>query len=139
MPRLSIYLIRAALLHLGIGFTLGALLLSNKGVPFAGWVWRLLGAHIEFLIFGWIVQLAMGVAFFALPRHTEYERRYGRIWLGWLSFILLNIGVWLTALAHWFGSNPGTLLGRIMLLFTAAAFTILIAPRVRAFGVYQKS
>jgi hypothetical protein len=137
MPKLSVYFIRAALLHLGIGFTLGALLLANKGIPFAGWIWRLLGLHIEFLIFGWMVQLAMGVAFFALPRHTDYSRRYGDVRLGWLSFILLNSGVWLTALARWFGTNDFAFGGRIILLLAAAAFAILIKPRVKAFGVHQ--
>ena len=34
MPRLSVYLVRTALLHLLVGFGLGGLLLANKGLSF---------------------------------------------------------------------------------------------------------
>jgi hypothetical protein len=76
MPRLSVFMLRTALIHLGIGFTLGALLLSNKGIPYALELWRLLLPHVEFVLFGWTMQLMMGVAFWILPRHT-HEPRYG--------------------------------------------------------------
>ena len=62
MPRLSVWMIRTALVHLLVGFTLGALLLANKGVPIHPMVWRLLPIHIELLLLGWTLQLALGVA-----------------------------------------------------------------------------
>ena len=68
MPHLSRLFMRAALVYLGFGFTLGALLLANKGIPFAPFVWGLLPAHIEFLLLGWFLQLAFGVAYWILPR-----------------------------------------------------------------------
>ena len=68
MPRLSVWIIRTALLYLGIGFTFGALMLFNKGVPFDPMLWRLLRPHIEFVLLGWTMQLAMGVAFWIMPR-----------------------------------------------------------------------
>jgi len=39
MPRLSVYLIRTALLYLAAGFTFGGLMLFNKGLPFAPALW----------------------------------------------------------------------------------------------------
>ena len=63
MPRLSVWTIRAALVALGIGFLFGALMLANKGVPFDPSLWRLLPAHIELVLLGWTMQLALGVAF----------------------------------------------------------------------------
>ncbi|MEZ4614036.1 MAG: hypothetical protein R2867_00780 [Caldilineaceae bacterium] len=99
MPRLSIWLVRAALCHLFVGFTIGALLLAHKGIPFAPWLWRLLPAHMEFLLLGWTLQLAMGVAFWILPRF--YTTR-PRSWLVWLAWAALNSGVLLVALAlYW--------------------------------------
>jgi heme/copper-type cytochrome/quinol oxidase subunit 1 len=59
-------------------------------------VWRLLPAHIEFLLFGWTVQLIMGVGFWIFPR---FLRSRGDVRPAWLAFALLNLGVWLVGLA----------------------------------------
>jgi hypothetical protein len=130
MPRLSVWMVRTALLHLGVGFTIGALLLSNKGVPYAPLVWTMLGAHIELLLFGWMVQVAMGVAFWILPRfgNTDPDRRYGRVWPAWAGFVLLNVGVLLISL------NISILAGRILELLAAVSFIVHVWPRVKAFG-----
>jgi hypothetical protein len=135
MPKLSVWMIRAALLHLGMGFSFGALLLANKGVPFMGEIWRLLEPHIELLIFGWMLQLAMGVAFYALPRHTNSEARFGSERLGWLSFILLNAGLWLSITAI-LGLQPlWAMIGKFIMLSAALSYVRLMIPRVKAFGV----
>ena len=133
MPRLSVWLLRAAMLHLGAGFTFGALILAHKGVPFAAGVWGLLDVHVEFLIVGWLIQLAIGVGFWALPRFPG-EQRYGRIRLGWLGFVLLNGGVVLTAVAHWIDSTLLGFAGRMLSLGAVLAFAVLIWPRVKPLG-----
>ncbi len=96
MPRLSQWMIRAALLYLLLGFTFGALLLTHKGLPFFRifWLWGWLPAHIEFLLFGWIVQVTMGVAFWILPRYWEKPHR-PKTTYAQLAFMLLNLGIWL--------------------------------------------
>lgn len=128
MPKLSVYFIRAALLHLGIGFTIAAFLLANKGIPFWGELWRLLEPHVQILIFGWMLQLAMGVAYYALPRFTNPEARYGDERLGWLSFILLNTGIWLSITILPF-------FGKLLVLIAGMAYVRLMFPRVKPFGV----
>lgn len=133
MPRLSVWLLRAALLHLGAGFTFGALILAHKGVPFAAGVWALLDAHVELLIVGWLIQLALGVGFWALPRFPG-EQRYGRVRLGWLGFVLLNGGVILTAGAHWADATVLGFAGRLLSLSAVLAFAVLIWPRVKPLG-----
>jgi hypothetical protein len=135
MPKLSVWMIRAALLHLGIGFSFGALLLANKGVPFMGEIWRLLEPHIELLIFGWMLQLAMGVAFYALPRHANSEARFGREGLGWLSFALLNLGLGLSITGFLLMQPLWALIGKIAMLSAALSYVQLMFPRVKAFGV----
>ena len=77
MPPLSVWLIRAACVHLALGFTFGGLLLFHKGVPLHPLLWRLLPLHIESVLIGWTLQLAMGVAFWALPRYTLGPSRGG--------------------------------------------------------------
>lgn len=101
MPRLSAWYIRAALLYLLAGFTFGALKLANKGQPFWPGAWGLLPPHVEFLLLGWTAQLALGVAFWILPRYPSGshpagprgDERPARA-----AFWLLNLGILLVAL-----------------------------------------
>ncbi len=112
MPRLSVWLIRTALIYLAAGFTFGALLLFHKGVPLTPSMWRLLPAHIEFVLIGWTMQLAMGVAFWILPRFARGTARGDERWV-WAAYMLLNAGVLAVGLGQAFGlpaSYP--LLGR---------------------------
>jgi hypothetical protein len=92
MPRLSCWFLRASLLYLAVGFTLGALLLFHKGIPLHPALWRLLPPHIEFVLLGWTMQLAMGVAFWILPRYRQGSE-HGREVTAGLAFVLLNGGV----------------------------------------------
>lgn len=94
MPRLSQWMIRTAFLYLVAGFTVGALLLTHKGIPIHPALWSWLPTHIEFLLMGWIVQLTMGVAFWILPRYWQPPRRPNEGYV-WLTFGLLNLGIWL--------------------------------------------
>jgi heme/copper-type cytochrome/quinol oxidase subunit 1 len=134
MPKLSVWLVRASLVHMGIGFLFGALILANKGVPFSPWAWRLLNPHIELMIFGWTMQLVMGVAFWILPRFTG-KQRYGRVTLGWWSFALLNTGVVLMALGGWFALLAPLLAGRLLTLAAVILFAVLMWPRVKPLAV----
>ena len=92
MTRLSVWTVRAAFLYLGVGILLGALMLTQKGLPFDPAMLRLLPLHIELVLFGWTLQVAMGIAFWILPRFSQ-EPRYGNQAFGWLAFVLLNLGV----------------------------------------------
>ena len=96
MPRLSVWFIRAALLYLIAGFTFGALMLANKGLSFSPLLWRLLPIHVEVLLMGWIAQLALGVAYWILPR---FRQARGNTQAAWAAFILLNTGIWLAGLS----------------------------------------
>jgi hypothetical protein len=112
MPRLSGLMIRTALAYLAIGFLVGALLLIQRAVPLGDWLPRLVPVHIEYLLLGCIVQLALGVAFWILPRFRSGAER-GRPAPAWLAFTLLNLGVQAVALGGAAGA-PFTmgLLGR---------------------------
>lgn len=129
MPRLSVFYVRTALVYLAAGLTLGALLLWNKGIPLHPVTWRLLPAHIEFLLIGWTVQLALGVAFWILPR---WQSARGDERPAWAAFVLLNVGIWLVVLPPWLGL-PEFLVtaGRIGEAAAAAAFALHAWPRVK--------
>jgi hypothetical protein len=134
MPRLSVWMIRAALVYLGVGFSLGGLLLFNKGIPLSPLVWRLLPAHIDFLLFGWIVQLVMGMAFWILPRFSHMPRR-GNVPLIWLAGILLNLGIWLVVFGPLVAPQYlAAISGRACEALSAAVFAVHAWPRVKAAG-----
>ena len=75
MPRLSQWYVKLSFGYLLAGFTVGALLLANKGRPLHPALWSLLPAHIEWLLLGWVAQLTLGVAFWILPRFWKEPRR----------------------------------------------------------------
>ena len=129
MPRLSAWFVRAALVYFVLGFTFGGLLLANKGVPLHPLTWRLLPAHIEFLLLGWTVQLAFGVAFWILPR---WNTKRGDMRPAWGTLPLLNAGVWLVVLAGWLNWPAWSMvMGRVLEAAAVAAFAWHAWPRVK--------
>ncbi len=135
MPRLSTWFIRTSLLYLALGFTFGGLLLINKGFPYFPYFWSLLPAHIEMVLFGWTVQLVMGMAFWILPRFSKPPIR-GNEKLAWGAFILVNTGIWFIVLAsYWSGSQWLTLTGRAAETAGVLAFAAHAWPRVKGIGI----
>ncbi len=93
MDRVSIYLVRAALLWLVFGFALGALMLSDALVP---GTWRdwFAPTHGHILFVGWFLQFAVGVGYWLLPRKRSPARPEGYHETGaLLAFGLLNTGL----------------------------------------------
>ena len=107
MPHLSRLFIRFALVYLIVGFILGGLLLTAKAGLVDQRVWGWLLPHADIMLVGWLVQLAMGVSFWILPRMRRDYR--GHIVLAWISFFLLNggliVGSGLTLGSVWFPGN----------------------------------
>lgn len=133
MPALSAYAIRAALLHLAAGLTIGLLLLANKGVAFAPGVWRLLPAHMETLLIGWSVQLGLAVAHWIIPRFRGGD--FGRRRLAQLAFILLNSGVLLITLNTFLPLPAFTpLVGRFLEAAAMVSYAVYLWPRIRPLG-----
>jgi len=100
MDPVSVRLVRASLLWLVTGFTLGALMLSDALVPGD---WRLWFAptHGHILFVGWFLPFAIGVAYWLLPRKRIPERPlgYNERW-AMAAFALLNLGLGLRVLAE---------------------------------------
>ncbi len=132
MPLLSRFFIRSSLVYLILGFTLGALLLANKGASISPKIWALLPAHVETVLPGWFLQLAFGVAFWILPRLRQPAPR-GDERLAWGSYFLINLGIWLVIA----GSLSITVLepaGRIAEAIGAASFVVANWRRVKPFA-----
>lgn len=134
MPRLSVWSVRTALIYLGVGFLIGALMLTQKGVPLEGSLLRLLPVHIEFVLIGWTLQLGMGIAFWILPRFSR-EPRYGRVAFGWLAYGLLNIGVIGVGLGQWLTAAAVLIFfGRALEVVAVISFAAHAWPRIKPTG-----
>lgn len=134
MPPLSAWMVRMALIALGTGFTIGAWMLTAKAIPFDPTYRRLLAPHIEVLLFGWLLQLAVGMAVWILPRF-EKPPKYGRIRLAWAGFILLNTGIACVVIGSYLGgpSDPLALAGHLAELIAVALLAVFLWPRVKPF------
>lgn len=97
MPCVSFFMVRTALVQFGVGATLGALLLIEKGLHIFPWMWVWRPGHIQIMLLGWTIQLACGVAVWILPRLDTAGGR-GDLRLAWLCYVALNCGVILVAL-----------------------------------------
>ncbi len=134
MPTVSRWFIRTGLVWLGLGFTVGALLLFHKGWPLHPALWRWLPAHIELALLGWTLNLALGVAYWSFPRFLRGAAR-GTAWPIWLAYGLLNAGVVAGALGQPLGA-PAWLLatGRAAQLAAAALAAASLWPRIKPHG-----
>src|SRR5699024_8586731 len=93
--------------------------------PFYPQVWRLLPVHIEVAIFGWIIQLTMGTAYWILPRYLKTGDR-GNTALARLMVGLFNLGILINVFTylHYLPSF-GVLWGRLLEISGVRIFVLL--------------
>jgi hypothetical protein len=132
MPLLSRWAIRIALLYLVAGWTTGGLMLLQKAWGTIPMAFSLLQIHGGLLLFGWILQLAIAVAYWILPTFGGRTRR-GREWAAVTSVILLNAGVLSLVATTPTGAVPPRAATTLFCL-SVAAFAWHAWPRVKAFG-----
>ncbi|HKK25508.1 MAG TPA: cbb3-type cytochrome c oxidase subunit I [Gracilimonas sp.] len=129
MPLVSRILIKASLIYLLVGLLIGVLMLINKAVFISPVFWFLIPAHIEIMIFGWIIQFTMGVAYWILPRYLKDKGR-GSAKLANLVPILLNAGIILVVISDLMAWNGAALTGRVFELSAVLIFMVLHWKRV---------
>ena len=133
MPRLSVLMIRCALISLLLGSTAGALLLG-RFPPALSRIAPLRAMHLDLMLFGWLVQFVLGVAYWILPRYATRPER-GPAAPAATSFVLFQAGLVLALL----GSATPALhalapAGRLLLAGASLLFAILLVPRIKPFG-----
>jgi heme/copper-type cytochrome/quinol oxidase subunit 1 len=133
MPRLSMWMVRLSLVALLAGAVVGAFLLS--GLPGAArCLIQLRGLHLDLMLFGWLIQFVLGVAYWILPRYAARPER-GPEAVAWTAFGIFQTGM---ALAAAGASTPSLQAvapaGRLLLTAATLLFTILLFPRIKPFG-----
>lgn len=132
MPDSSVRLLRLSLLALLAGGICGAVLLG--GEPWASpWLSRVRTAHVQLMLFGWLVPFVLATAYWILPRHAQGESR-GSERTARIGARLLQTGVVLGPAAQLAGLAGFAWLGAVAAVAGAAVFLGLLWPRVKAFG-----
>lgn len=109
---------------------IGAILLINKAYHLNPDIWLLLPIHIEMLIFGWIIQITMGTAYWILPRYLKGSSR-GNSQLARLMVVLLNAGIVVVIVDRLTNLVPRlSLLGRIFEVSAVILFITLHWQRI---------
>lgn len=122
-------MIRLSLIYLLIGLSIGTVLLINKAWLIHPALWFLLPAHIEMMIFGWIIQFTLGVAYWILPRVLETKGR-GNVKLAWVMLLSLNAGIILVIASGFLRGFNLALIGRIFETVSVGLFIVLHWNRV---------
>jgi heme/copper-type cytochrome/quinol oxidase subunit 1 len=133
MPRISVWMLRSALVALVLGSVLGAARLGDfpGATEFAG---QLRSAHLDLMLFGWLVQFVLAVGYWMLPRHAQGPER-GPARLAWLAVGLFQAGLTAAVLAAILTLPvPVAAVGRTLVALAALVFVFLLFPRIKPFG-----
>lgn len=133
MDPVTVRMVRAALVWLLAGVSLGALMMSDRLLPGSWRAW-FSPTHGHILFVGWFLQFAVGIAFWLLPRKRSDEFPFGyRESVTMVAVVLLNGGLLLRVLAEPLsraGGPPGTPLDISMAvsgLLQLAAIIIIVS------------
>lgn len=98
MPRYARVSIKTAMIYLAAAFGFGAYMAASGvfGFPLPA---GLQPASVHLLVVGWLTQLIFGVAYWMFPKLTKAVPR-GSDGLAWATYVLLNIGLILRAIAE---------------------------------------
>lgn len=99
MPTLSRWFIKIGLLYFVIGLMMGAVLLVQPVLDWSPRWQTLRPLYLHFLFIGWVTQIIMGVGFWMFPKYSKEHPR-GSEKLGWVVFVLLNLGLVLRAIGE---------------------------------------
>jgi hypothetical protein len=111
MPLLTRTFVKTAMICLALALMLGILL----ALGVTNWLFPV---YIHLLVFGWLTQLIFGVAFWMFPKYSV-EKPRGSETLGWWTYALLNIGLFLRAIAEPIQSTQPIPLSTWMLVVSA--------------------
>lgn len=122
MEAYTLRFIKASLLYLAIGCTLGAIFIFNPTYSFQ---WRML--HTHFNLLGWVSMMIFGVAYHILPRFRG-KPLYSRT-LATVHFWLANVGLVGMAI-FWSVVSSG---GEVVYRYVAFLFSLLVVAAILVF------
>ena len=127
MARISVWYVRAALLHFAVGATVGAWGLAAKSGLWPSFPLPVRSVHVEVVLIGWVCQLAVGVALWILP----FSRSVSDDWRFWGAWVGLNAGVVLAVGGRMEDALVLLVLGRVGEVGAALLLVVGLWPRLR--------
>lgn len=138
MDPLSARMLRASLIWLLCGVSIGGAMLLDRALP-GNWVLWLAPSHAHMLFVGWFLQFALGIAYWLLPRKRTPQRPVGyHEGLATAAVVALNLGLLLRVVAEpaertgW-GSNLTLAMLALSAILQIGAVVIVVSqiwPRV---------
>jgi hypothetical protein len=134
MPAQSVWMIRLSLIWLMIAVLTGGVLLIHKAVDLHPAAWALLPLHFESAIWGWVVQLAAGTAYWIFPRHLKGKAR-GPDLAAWIMLLFFNTGLIMfiasaiTEYSAWLSLSGRSLITASILIFAALSWQRVVSYR----------
>ncbi len=132
MPQPTRWFVKASLLYLLLGLSLG--ILQDTGI---GRSLHFFPTYLHVLTFGWLTQLIFGIAIWMFPAYSKEQPR-GPAWSGWATFLALNFGMLLRLVFEPLQSVRPSSFGGWMLILSAilqwlagVAFFVNIWPRIK--------
>lgn len=141
MPPIARTYVKTAFLYFLGAFALGMLILLDRWLGFSRWLKVVYVSQLHLLMVGWLTQLALGVAYWILPRFLKEDNPQprGADGLAWFVWSTLNAGLLLRFLVEPFyllGPKPwlaATLaFSGILQMIAAFGFGWLVWGRIRA-------
>ena len=121
MPTLTRWFIKTSIVCLALALISG-LLMAVQAVFNVTLLYGLFPVYIHLLVFGWLTQLVFGVVFWMFPKYST-EKARGSETLGWWTYILLNVGLLLRAIAEPVQSmHPNSVTGWMLVASAAIQF-----------------
>lgn len=140
MDRLTAVMVRASLLWLLAGVALGGLMLADRAIP-GEWVALGLPTHVHIVLVGWLLQFAIGVAYWLFPRRRTADLPAGyRESTALAAAAALNAGLLLRVVGEPIeraGGESGLTLwllsaSALLQVGAVALFVVQLWPRVEA-------
>jgi hypothetical protein len=133
MPPLTRWFVKTSFIYFALALILG-LLLALQPIFNLGVVSSLFPIYIHLLVFGWLSQLIFGVVFWMFPIYSKEKPRRSES-LGWWTYILINVGLILRAIAEPINSiTPNPIVGWILVISAIIQFLAGLAFVINTWG-----
>jgi hypothetical protein len=132
MPPLSVWMVRLSLFALVLGALAGALLLGGLP-PIQPHSAIIRQVHLDLMLFGWLVQFVLGVAYWILPRHAAGPER-GPAAVAWGAFAVFQLGLAVALAGQIFQLSGVAPAGRVLVGVATLSFLGLLWGRAKPFA-----
>lgn len=137
MPFLTRWYIRSALVYLVTALLLAVVLALPNAINLPPFIRFMNPAYFHLFLVGWVTQMIFGVIYWMFPIVTRARPR-GNEQLGWVSYVLLNVGLLLRVIGEpLVSTRPEAGLGWLLAVsallqwLAAVLFVVLAWPRVK--------